>query len=76
MELIMRKSDVNKINALKRKPIHYAALEGHTGIVEVLLDCGAKVRGICNTKLKELVCLKLVLQKRTQHKNMKHFLEI
>ena len=56
MELIMRKSDVNKINALKRKPIHYAALEGHTGIVEVLLDCGAKVRELRNRKVHTIKC--------------------
>ncbi len=43
LELLMLKSDVNKVNALQRKPIHYAALEGHTHIVEVLLDCGTKV---------------------------------
>ena len=53
----MRKSDVNKINALKRKPIHYAALEGHTGIVEVLLDCGAKVREISSRDLVNILCI-------------------
>ena len=53
----MRKSDVNKINALKRKPIHYAALEGHTGIVEVLLDCGAKVREINSRDLVNILCI-------------------
>ncbi len=42
----MRKSNVNKLNAIQRKPIHYAALEGHSHIVEVLLDCGSKVRVI------------------------------
>ena len=47
----MRKSEVNKVNALQRKPIHYAALEGHASIVEVLLDCGTKVR-ICSFFLK------------------------
>ncbi len=46
LEILSHNADVNKTNVLERKPIHFAAVEGHLSVVEVLLDCGSKVSDV------------------------------